>query len=88
MLFCGIYSDTEAYLPYTAPGTFAVVSLMVGSAVDKGLRSHGLVPRTWNETVTEGGKTFEKTLDNSAELLDMKLKYAMAVTFAVGVLQV
>ncbi|GFR60242.1 sulfate transporter-like [Elysia marginata] len=68
-------------------GTFAVVSLMVGSAVDKGLRSRELVPTSWNETVKEGNETFQVMMDNSDEILDVKLKYAMAVTFAVGVLQ-
>ena len=61
---------------------------MVGSAVDKGLRSRELVPMTWNETIIEGNETTQVVLDNSAEILDVKLKYAMAVTFAVGVLQV
>lgn len=68
-------------------GTFAVVSLMVGSVVDKGLRSQGLVLRTCNETVGLANNTLDPSCDNSAEVLDVKLKYAMAVTFAVGVLQ-
>ncbi|XP_012935752.1 prestin isoform X2 [Aplysia californica] len=68
-------------------GTFAVVSLMVGSAVDKGMKDLGLTPISHNVTVTEGNETSFLITDNSEEILDAKLKLAMAVTFAVGVLQ-
>ncbi|KAK7488601.1 hypothetical protein BaRGS_00020218, partial [Batillaria attramentaria] len=68
-------------------GTFAVVSLMVGSVVDKGLAAKGIELRTWNETVETNGNTTFQILDNSAEVLQAKLHFAMAVTFAVGCVQ-
>ncbi|CAG5129716.1 unnamed protein product, partial [Candidula unifasciata] len=68
-------------------GTFAVISLMVGSVVDKGMKSQGLEPTTWNLTVSTGANVTYEIMDNSAELLDMKLKLAMSVTFAVGAIQ-
>lgn len=69
-------------------GTFAVISLMVGSVVDKGMKSQGLEPMSWNMTVSTGTNVTYEIMDNSAELLDMKLKLAMSVTFAVGAIQV
>ncbi|ESO96302.1 hypothetical protein LOTGIDRAFT_67754, partial [Lottia gigantea] len=53
---------------HVSVGTFAVVSLMVGSVVDKGLASKGL-----------------NSIDD--ELLRTQLGFAMAVTFAVGAIQ-
>ena len=69
-------------------GTFAVVSLMVGSVVDKGLAAKGIVLNTWNETVVVNGSVTYQLTDNSAEVLQAKLGFAMGVTFAVGCVQV
>ncbi|XP_059150453.1 prestin-like isoform X2 [Physella acuta] len=70
-------------------GTFAVVSLMVGSTVDKGMKARSLVPEVYNKTIDAGGgnMTYELS-DNSEEILNVKLMLAMSVTFAVGVLQI
>ncbi|XP_055881917.1 prestin-like isoform X4 [Biomphalaria glabrata] len=70
-------------------GTFAVISLMVGSAVDKGLKDNNIVLKTWNQTVDNGGGniTFE-IVDNSDEVETAKLMLAMSVTFIAGVIQI
>ncbi|KAH9504995.1 hypothetical protein Btru_061361 [Bulinus truncatus] len=70
-------------------GTFAVISLMVGSAVDKGLKDNNLILRSWNETIDSGGGNITyKIVDNSGEIETAKLMLAMSVTFAVGILQI
>ncbi|CAL1539051.1 unnamed protein product [Lymnaea stagnalis] len=68
-------------------GTFAVISLMVGSAVDKGLKDRNMVPNQWNQTLEVDGNITSKMMDNSEELLQTKLMLAMSVTFVVGAIQ-
>lgn len=76
------------YIIIYVAGTFAVVSLMVGSVVDKGLAAEGIMLNIKNESVmVNGSETFLIT-DNSAEVLQAKLAFAMGVTFAVGCVQV
>ncbi|XP_076448309.1 prestin-like [Babylonia areolata] len=68
-------------------GTFAVVSLMVGAALDKGMEEKGIVLTTWNETVQVNGTATSYLADNSEEVLQTKVAYAMAITFAAGCMQ-
>ncbi|XP_070193261.1 prestin-like isoform X3 [Littorina saxatilis] len=72
---------------HVSVGTFAVVSLMVGSAVDKGLEAKGIAPKMWNETAMVNGSVTYTVMNNDAEMLQAKLGLAMAVTFAVGCVQ-
>ena len=60
---------------------------MVGSVVDKGLAAQN-IPLTINRTVTVNGSLNQVTEDNSDHILQVKLGLAMAVTFAVGCVQV
>lgn len=68
-------------------GTFAVISLMVGSVVDKGMAAKGIQLHTWNETIESNGNTTYEIMSNEAEVLQAKLEFAMAVTFAAGCVQ-
>ncbi|KAL8599589.1 hypothetical protein ACOMHN_065198 [Nucella lapillus] len=74
---------------HVSVGTFAVVSLMVGSVVDKGVTASGIFFHSWNETVVDelSGNLTYQVKDNGAEVLEAKLGFAMAVTFAVGCVQ-
>lgn len=76
------------YIIIYVAGTFAVVSLMVGSVVDKGLAAKGIMLKSQNETVMVNGSASFRITDNSAEVLQAKLAFAMGVTFAVGCVQV
>ncbi|ESO95832.1 hypothetical protein LOTGIDRAFT_116526 [Lottia gigantea] len=64
---------------HVSVGTFAVVSLMVGSVVDKGLASKGL-------SLDRPASSNNGTSD-IFNLLRTQLGFAMAVTFAVGAIQ-
>lgn len=75
------------HLSFPSIGTFAVVSLMIGSVVDKGMISRGLASRSWNETVQEDGNVTFQIMDNSDEILKAKLAFAMAVSFGAGCVQ-
>lgn len=95
------------------PGTFAVVSLMVGAVVDKGhiawqrqelqgamddIRTgHNITHSIGDEGMITTASPYNENhtaysqnsrTQHQSELDSIKLGYAMAVTFAVGVLQV
>ncbi|BFZ08352.1 hypothetical protein BsWGS_11390 [Bradybaena similaris] len=72
---------------HISTGTFAVIALMVGSTVEKGLKAQGLELKSWNTSISTGANVTIQLMDNSAELLDVKLRLAMSVTFVVGVIQ-
>ena len=74
------------YIIIYVAGTFAVVSLMVGSVVDKGLEAKGIL-NSLNATSESSSKPYQPGGD-SAEILQTKLALAMGVTFAVGCVQV
>lgn len=76
------------YLNVLLEGTFALSSIMLGSAITKGMQSRNLVPQTYNTSVNIGGNLTYQITDNSDQLLDEKIKIAMAVTLAVGIIQV
>ena len=62
---------------------------MVGSAVDKGMAQLKVHEMEWNSTVTGPNGTVEHFMDNNFdEVLQTRLKLAMAVTMAVGIIQV
>ncbi|KAK6995100.1 solute carrier family 26 member 6 [Biomphalaria glabrata] len=69
-------------------GTFAIISLMMSSAVTKGLQNQNLSLKSWNQTVDLGGGnvTF-KIVDNKEDIDRTKLMLAMSVSFVVGVIQ-
>ncbi|XP_059150479.1 prestin-like [Physella acuta] len=68
-------------------GTFAVISLMTGSTITKGIKARNLVPTTFNRSVEVGGNVTFELSNNSEEILHTKLMLAMSVTFIVGVIQ-
>ncbi|XP_059150445.1 solute carrier family 26 member 6-like [Physella acuta] len=72
---------------YLSMGTFALSSIMLGSAITKGMQSRNLVPQTYNTSLIIGGNLTYQITDNSDQLLDEKIKIAMAVTLAVGIIQ-
>ncbi|XP_050412379.1 prestin isoform X2 [Patella vulgata] len=69
---------------HVSVGTFAVVSLMVGTVVDKGVASQGLSLDV-NPNKTGNGTAADTAVDDV--LLQTQLAFAMAVTFAVGCIQ-
>ncbi|XP_041349983.1 solute carrier family 26 member 6-like isoform X3 [Gigantopelta aegis] len=72
-------------------GTFAVVCLMIGTVVDKGVTSLGIIIReeldTDNGTNVAENVTLEGYDRNDPYVISTQLGFAMAVTFAVGCLQ-
>ncbi|XP_053378187.1 prestin-like isoform X3 [Mercenaria mercenaria] len=78
-------------------GTFAVACLMIGSAVSKGMdtvsiphSTAGLVTVAGNQTGNQTNLTASAADDTSTmsrEEVDLRLQFAMSVTFLVGVIQ-
>ncbi|XP_025107659.1 solute carrier family 26 member 6-like isoform X3 [Pomacea canaliculata] len=68
-------------------GTFAVISLMVANAVDKGLSARNIVSQSWNQTVEDGGNITYQIVTNAKEVMHVRVQLALAVTFAAGCVQ-
>ncbi|KAK3579409.1 hypothetical protein CHS0354_029717 [Potamilus streckersoni] len=72
-------------------GTFAVVSLMIGTVVTRGYQIHGQIPENvtmvTNSTFTTTTKPrFSLVAQNLAD--PVKLGFALSVTFVIGCVQV
>ena len=89
--------DVSRFYFHVLTGTFAVACLMVGSAVTKGYNS--VLAQAGTTVVdlgpltndTNGTTAFSDTMEEEVmgeEELNIRLQFAMSVTFMVGVIQV